>query len=186
MLATAPADTMTPALPHPPNSKHPPRETKAWAMALESVTEALKQEAYRLGFDLAGACRAVSPPGIRRFRQWLAAGYTGEMRYFGDRAEAYEHPRHVLKGVQSLLMLATGYRTVEPAEARPGQGRISRYAWGADYHHVIHARLHRLAHYHRRSGAPDKALVWFRKVLELDPENKVVRDWVKRLEAGGQ
>lgn len=119
-------------------------------MSSQSLTDSLKQEARRLGFDLAGACPAVAPPGIERFRQWLAAGYAGEMRYLPDRAEAYEHPRHVLDGVRSILMLATNYRTVEPEAPGGGQGRVSRYAWGADYHDLIHARLGTLVEFHRR------------------------------------
>ena len=81
-------------------------------MASKSLTAALKEEARRLGFDLAGACPAVRPPRIDRFRQWLAAGYAGQMGYLVDRAEAYEHPRYVLDGVQGILMLGTNYRTV--------------------------------------------------------------------------
>jgi epoxyqueuosine reductase len=119
-------------------------------MSSNSLTDSLKQEARRLGFDLAGACPAVAPPGIDRFRQWLANGYAGEMRYLPERAQAYEHPRHVLDGAESILMLATNYRTVEPQTPDGGQGRVSRYAWGADYHDLIHSRLASLVEFHRR------------------------------------
>jgi epoxyqueuosine reductase len=47
-------------------------------------------------------------------------------------------------------MLAVNYRTAEPAPAGPGQGRVSRYAWGLDYHDVVHKRLRKLAGFHRR------------------------------------
>lgn len=119
-------------------------------MSGQRLTEALKEEAFRLGFDLAGACPAVSPPGIERFDHWLAAGYAGRMSYLAERVEAYRHPRHVLEGVQSILMLGLRYRTVEPAAPGAGEGRVSRYAWGRDYHDLIRARLHRLADFHRR------------------------------------
>ena len=102
-----------------------------------SLTAALKSEAQRLGFELAGVCPAVEPAGLARFREWLAAGYAGEMHYLSSRAEAYAHPRHVLDGARSIVMLALNYRTVEPSEPQPGHGRVSRYAWGADYHDVI-------------------------------------------------
>ena len=72
------------------------------------------------------------------------------MRYMTDRAAAYEHPAHVLDGVRSILMLGLNYRTVEPAKIEPGQARVSRYAWGSDYHDVIHRRLRSLAGLHRR------------------------------------
>jgi epoxyqueuosine reductase len=109
------------------------------------LTHELKHEARRLGFDLVGVCPAVQPGRLAGFHQWLQAGYAGEMRYLQERAEAYEHPRHVLDGVRSLVMLAMNYRTVQPRAGAAGRGRVSRYAWGSDYHDVGHQRLRRLA-----------------------------------------
>jgi len=119
-------------------------------MPFRQLTQQLKDEAHRLGFQLAGVCPAVAPPGISRFREWLAAGYAGEMRYFADRAEAYENPANVLDGARSILMLAVAYRTTEPERPNAGQGRVSRYAWGYDYHDLIRSRLNELAAFHRR------------------------------------
>jgi len=42
------------------------------------------------------------------------------------------------------------YRTVEPAATGPGQARVSRYAWGDDYHDVVRRRLGELAEFLRR------------------------------------
>ena len=114
-------------------------------MSPSSLTAALKDESRRLGFALAGACAAVEPTGVSRLAEWLARGYAGEMDYLSSRQQAYAHPRHVLDGVRSILMLAMPYHTSPPREARPGEGRISRYAWGpGDYHDVLHDRLKRL------------------------------------------
>ena len=71
-------------------------------MTPSSLTALLKQEAARLGFDLAGATPAARPPGIDRLKQWLADGHAGRMGYLADRAESYEHPRYVLDGVKSV------------------------------------------------------------------------------------
>lgn len=130
-----------------------------------SLTEPLKAEARRLGFALAGATSAVPPPGDARLDDWLAAGFAGEMHYLSERREAYRHPRAVLDGARSLLLLALPYRTAEPAELEPSQGRVSRYAWGADYHDTIHSRLHALADW-LRAQVPD-ALV--RGVVDTAP-----------------
>ena len=118
-------------------------------MSPEDLTARLKAEARRLGFDLAGATAAVAPPRIGALQQWLADGFAGQMEYIPRRAAAYQHPKHVLDGVRSLLMLAMAYRTEEPAEPAAGQGMIARYAWGTDYHDVIRERLHALADFHR-------------------------------------
>jgi epoxyqueuosine reductase len=114
-------------------------------MDAAGLTAALKLRAAELGFALTGVCPAVTPSGIHQFNAWLEAGFAGEMSYLNERRAAYEHPRQVLDGVRSLLLLGMPYRTAEPAEARPGQGRVSRYAWGDDYHDLIHDRLKTLA-----------------------------------------
>jgi epoxyqueuosine reductase len=118
---------------------------KDFRMDSSLLTQELKSAAGRLGFELAGVCPAVSPDGLARFQQWLGAGYAGEMEYLPRRAEAYAHPRHVLDGVRSLLLLACNYRNVEPAAPQRGRGRVSRYAWGTDYHELIRGRLSQLA-----------------------------------------
>lgn len=119
-----------------------------------STTAELKAQARRLGFDLCGVCPAITPPGIERFQSWLAAGYAGEMRYLPDRATAYADPGHVLDGVRSIVMLAMNYRTAEPIQPQPGQGKVSRYAWGGDYHDLIRSRLDALADW-LREKSPD-------------------------------
>ena len=111
-----------------------------------ALTLELKQEARRLGFSLTGVCPAVSPGGFARIGEWLERGYGGQMHYIADRLHAYEHPRHVLDGVRSIVMLGMNYRTADPAEPATGQGAIARYAWGSrDYHDVLHERLKQLA-----------------------------------------
>ena len=92
-------------------------------MERAALTIHLKQTAQDLGFDLAGVCPAVAPAGFDRLREWLAHGFAGEMQYLANREPAYEHPRHVLDGVRSLIVLAMNYRTVEPASIAAGQGR---------------------------------------------------------------
>ncbi|MCS7306720.1 MAG: tRNA epoxyqueuosine(34) reductase QueG [Thermoguttaceae bacterium] len=128
--------------------KHSPLAVRLEAngtMEHGKLTEALKAEARQLGFDLVGVCPAGPPPHLKAFQQWLQAGYAGQMHYFHRRVLAYEHPRFLLKGVRSLVMLGMNYRTVEPQATATGQGRISRYAWGSDYHELIRRRLRRLA-----------------------------------------
>ncbi|HZN33388.1 MAG TPA: tRNA epoxyqueuosine(34) reductase QueG [Pirellulaceae bacterium] len=106
------------------------------------LTDELRRRARRLGFALVGVCPAVAPSGVSRLNEWLERGYAGEMDYLVARQEAYEHPRHVLDGVRSIVMLGLPYETEAPQQPRAGQGRISRYAFGSgDYHDVIHDKL---------------------------------------------
>lgn len=114
-------------------------------MSATDLTIAVKTEAARLGFTLAGVSPAVEPTGFSRLQDWLTAGYAGEMHYLAGRLEAYRHPSSVLDGVRSIMMLSTSYRTTEPRPLQSGEGRISRYAWGLDYHDLIRSRLNLLA-----------------------------------------
>lgn len=116
-------------------------------MEVGRLTEALKAHAHELGFSLVGVCPAGRPPHWEAFQQWRQAGCAGRMDYFHRRASAYEHPRFVLEGVRSLVMLGVNYRTEEPIAPAPGQARIARYAWGQDYHELIRRRLRGLAHW---------------------------------------
>jgi len=150
-------------------------------MIAAELTAALSREAERLGFGLSGACPAVSPPGsVDRLRQWLAAGYGGQMHYIADRSEAYADPGRVLDGARSVLMLAMDYRTREPASGVPGHGRISRYAWGGDYHDVVHQRLHDLADYLRQlvPGARARGVVDTAPLLERELAQTAGLGWI--------
>lgn len=140
-----------------------------------------KQQAQGLGFALAGICPAIEAPGYERLREWLASGYAGQMHYLSNRAEAYRHPRGVLDGVRSVLMLALPYRTAEPAPLESGQGRISRYAWGpGDYHDVIHEKLHALADWlrERTPGAQVRGVVDSAPLLEREFAVQAGLGWI--------
>lgn len=114
-------------------------------MNSSQLTQSIKTESRRLGFDLVGVCPAVTPRGFGKFLQWLESGYAGEMHYLEERKEAYRHPESVLGGVESLVMLGMHYQTQVPAKSVSGTGRIARYAWGnGDYHDVIHKKLKQL------------------------------------------
>jgi epoxyqueuosine reductase len=53
-------------------------------------------------------------------------------------------PQHVLPGAQSVICIAVPYRTQAPPPG-PMQGRVSNYAWSADYHHRMKALLRAVA-----------------------------------------
>lgn len=108
------------------------------------LTIELKRVAREQGFSRVGICRAESTPQFDRFRDWIRRGYAGEMRYLSERCEAFAHPKQVLAGVRSLVMLAMDYKAADPlvSERSAPFGRVARYALGeVDYHDLIHARL---------------------------------------------
>lgn len=115
--------------------------------ATETVEDALRREAARIGFDLIGIAPAARPAGFESLVTWLNAGHAGEMSYLDRRRAAYEHPRAVLSTVRSVVAVALNYHNLPPsADIEDSQGRVSRYAWGdRDYHAVLRERLDQLA-----------------------------------------
>jgi epoxyqueuosine reductase len=156
------------------------------------LTLAFKAEARRLGFDLVGVAPAVTPTGIHQFLDWLERGYAGQMAYLERREDAYQHPRHVLDGVRSVVLLGINYNTQEPARRGTGQceetstghptanqgapgpaipARIACYALGQrDYHDVIREKLQALAGFLRREapGSRARGIVDTAPLLERD------------------
>src|SRR5258708_23283426 len=92
------------------------------------------------------------------------------MTYMVSRQHAREDPNQVLPGVKSVVVCALAYRTVEPNSPSVGEGRISRYAWGTDYHDVLRAKLNALGRtfveYHPEVGV--RAVVDSAPVMERD------------------
>jgi epoxyqueuosine reductase len=113
------------------------------------LTQRLKHQAQELGFVLAGVTKAVRPFRLTQLDRWLENGFAGDMHYFQNRREAYEHPSHVLENCKSLLMLGVPYLFDEqqrsPLAEQPGVGKVARYAQcGLDYHDAIRSKLKQL------------------------------------------
>ncbi len=110
---------------------------------------AIKEHAYELGFDsvrITGA--AAFPEAERVIKQRVSDGLMDGLPWFtAQRAEVSCHPDALLPEAKSIIALAQCYLSEQPAEDEPGppRGRISRYAWGDDYHDSIKSRLQQFA-----------------------------------------
>jgi epoxyqueuosine reductase len=107
----------------------------------------IKRQATALGFDLCGIAPAAALPELRFLREWLDAGYAGEMDYLRRSADRRADVRAVLPSARSVIVFGTIYNTDRPYSTEiedPGQAAIARYAWGDDYHVVIQSRLERM------------------------------------------
>jgi epoxyqueuosine reductase len=129
--------------------------------------------ALTLGFDRAGISPVGPPAHGAAFADWLAAGYGGEMAYLAGRAAARLDPTVWLGDAVSLIVVAVNYFPGPPPAtwADPAHGRFARYAWAADYHDLLKARLFALDAFIRaRTGrtALGKACVDTAPLLERD------------------
>ncbi len=113
--------------------------------AIHLLVQNLRAEAKRLGFSRLGIA-AVEPP-LRQdvFRDWLDQGFAGVMEQWLRRHEKLRaDPSTLLKDARSVIVLATDYSTVRPERCQAEQGRVSRYAWGDDYHDLLRRRVNSL------------------------------------------
>jgi epoxyqueuosine reductase len=112
---------------------------------MTTFTQRLKSKAYELGLSKIGICRAVElGEEGERLRTWLAQAYHGEMEYMEKGLEKRTDPRNVLPGAKSVVSVALNYYTDVAHSPDRGVGRISRYAWGDDYHEILKGRLEAL------------------------------------------
>jgi len=118
---------------------------------------AIKERARALGFDLCGIARAESYPELSFLPDWLERGYAATMTWMHRSADKRADVRHVLPNARSVVVTATLYNTARPYsdDLAPDVARISRYAWGDDYHDVLKARLDVLLGW-MRSESPDR------------------------------
>jgi epoxyqueuosine reductase len=116
-----------------------------------SLKEAIKDQARRLGFSLAGVTTPEPPPHFSTFERWLDDGKHGSMGYLADERSRARRadPRQILPECKSILILAAPYSDPKSAEAFEEQaqgpvGRVASYAWGDDYHNVFIPKLKEL------------------------------------------
>jgi epoxyqueuosine reductase len=112
------------------------------------LTQQIKQEARRLGFDLVGVTTPVSPPHLDVYRRWLELGRHGEMGYLANETAIRRRsdPLEILPECQSILVTGMNYLPSEVGKKKTSP-HIAAYAFGEDYHDVMSARLDKLLSY---------------------------------------
>lgn len=147
---------------------------------MTTLEDCLKAQARAEGFDLVGIARAGDADGFLLYADWLAHDYAGTMTYLHEDAAARQHPESILAGVRSVVMLARNYNpgADEPTPAAH-EGRVARYARGADYHRVIWDRTNALAAWLRRErpGCRTRGVADTAPLLERDFARRAGLGW---------
>ena len=112
----------------------------------EHYTNIIKQEAKRLGFLSCGISKAVFlEKEAPRLESWLNKNMNGEMRYMENHFDKRLDPTKLVEGTKSVISLLLNYF---PSESQNSKSfKISKYAYGADYHFVIKDKLKQLLHF---------------------------------------
>lgn len=112
----------------------------------------IKSRAKSLGFDKVGIVPAEAlTDEARNLREWLARGFHGKMEYMARDPEQRTDPRLLLPSARSVVCVALNYYGPERHSNDPSIGKISRYAWGDDYHEVLRDKLKSLLAWIRES-----------------------------------
>jgi epoxyqueuosine reductase len=107
-------------------------------------SEIIKDEARRLGFLFCGIAKAdYLEEEAPRLEAWLKQGFNGEMAYMENHFDKRLDPRKLVEGSKSIISLGLNYYT-DAIQTAPGAPKISKYAYGADYHMVIKEKLKEL------------------------------------------
>jgi epoxyqueuosine reductase len=160
-------------------------ELSAWEAEPDGkviLTNHLKAEALRLGFDQVGIAPAVAPPGYAHFLDWLEAGHAAGMEYMKRQAASRAHPDYLLEGVRSVVVGIVVYGKNDPEREtlRPTQGKVARYAQGADYHCVLRDKLEALLAWLRAAspGIRGRSVVDTAPLLERDFARLAGLGWI--------
>lgn len=109
-------------------------------------THLIKTEAKRLGFLSCGISKAeFLEEEAPRLEKWLNQNMHGEMRYMENHFDKRLDPTKLVEGSKSVISLLLNYF---PSETQhPDSYKISKYAYGTDYHFVIKDKLKDLLHF---------------------------------------
>lgn len=107
---------------------------------LSKHTQIIKQEAKRLGFDFCGISKAdFLEEEAPKLEAWLKAGMHGKMEYMENHFDKRLNPTLLVEGAKSVVSLLYNYYPEQTQNTEAP--KISKYAYGYDYHEVIKEKL---------------------------------------------
>ena len=112
---------------------------------MESYSNIIKREARRLGFDFCGISKAdFLEDEAPHLEKWLQQDMQGKMQYMENYFDMRLDPRKLVDGAKSVISLMLNYYPEE--KQNDDAPKISKYAYGKDYHFVIKSKLKELLH----------------------------------------
>lgn len=110
-------------------------------LTAQERSDAVRRAALDVGFDAVGIAAAIPlGPDFDRYREWIDRGYHGTMSWMERNMEARNDVTTLVPGARSVIVVARTYDTA-PRHPQGAVGKLSRYAWGDDYHDVMPAML---------------------------------------------
>lgn len=147
---------------------------------LSAYSKLIKQEAKNLGFLFCGISKAeFLEEEAPRLEQWLKNGMHGEMHYMENHFDKRLDPRLLIDGAKSVISLGINYYT-DKTQSEPDSPKLSKYAYGTDYHFVIRDKLKLLLEFiNEKIGEVDgRAFVDSAPVLDKAWAKKAGLGWI--------
>jgi epoxyqueuosine reductase len=116
-------------------------------MTAQLLTANIRSKALEIGFDKVGFTKAERVKSASLLEAWLKSGFHGTMRWMEKYLQKRVDPCELFPGARSVVAVALNYHAPEEINDDKNRGKISRYAWGDDYHNVMKDKLHRLLDY---------------------------------------
>ncbi len=141
--------------------------------------EIVISKAKSIGFDLVGFTRADElTDEIEKLNIWLEKKFQAEMSYMEKNIHKRKNPKEILPDAKSIISLGLIYNTPFYHSGKKEFGKISRYAWGKDYHLIIWEKLDQLET-ELRSVDPD-----FKSISYVDTGPVMDKVWAVRAGLG--
>lgn len=105
----------------------------------------VEEKAKHLGFDLVGFAEAsILTDEIEQYQKWLSNGYHSEMSYMERNIDRRRNVKEILPTAKSVISLGVNYFAEGKHSNNSASGKVSRFAWGKDYHLVLWEKLDKL------------------------------------------
>ena len=97
------------------------------------------------GFDLVGFAGVTELDlETQRLTEWLDQGYQAGMTYMQRNLDKRKDVKKILSTAKSVISLGMNYYSPDKYSEQDNRGKVSRYAWGKDYHLVIWEKLDKI------------------------------------------
>jgi len=150
-------------------------------LSRRTLTRRIKEQALTEGFEKVGIVPAQRLEAEHlQLTNWLARGYHGRMAWMARDPEMRTDPRRIFPAARSVVVVAKNYYTPSQHIDDAATGKVSRYAWGDDYHDVVSSKLRTLLSWIREEmpEAEGKACVDIQPMMDKAWAVKAGLGWI--------
>jgi len=146
------------------------------------LTNLIKSKAIELGFDKVGITSPkYSFQYLDYFDNWIEVGKNGTMQWLDNRIEERKDVTKYFPEVKSIICFAINYYNGDSDELNNNEFKISRYAWGNDYHIIMKEKLKELLHH-----IQNELEVETKGIICVDSSPVFEKQWAKQAGLGWQ